>query len=172
MITPHRVRIARDASGHAAFPQGAVRVDRTSKWWPPFGLDHPYLARRSSAWVSDRQHQLWLLSSMYREWITGALVDNPMWWLMTPEADRRSVCLPPSIDEIKHALRGRTLADWPPIGWPCIGDVLLSIANQASDGTPFPTPSDGFRPRHKPMTRSQHESARRQVTYLSTVFGR
>ena len=109
---------------------------------------------------------------MYREWITGALVQNPMWWLMTPEADRRLVYLPPAIDEIQHALKGRMLADWPPLGWPCIGDVLLSIANQMPNGAPFPTPSDGFRPRHRPMTRAQMEAARRQKNYSATVFGR
>ncbi len=109
---------------------------------------------------------------MYQAWITGKLVEDSMWWLLTPESSRRTVYLPPAVAEIQHVLKGKALADWAPIGCPCIGDVLLSIANQSREGVLFPTASDNFKPRRRPLTVGQRQVTRRQNSYVSTVFGR
>lgn len=157
MTDPNRVQLTR-VDGRTVIPPGAIRVDRASRWWPPFDFDHPFLAKSRAAYADDRQHRLWLLSKMYRQWITGELVNNSSWWLLTDEKVRHQLRVPPGVAEIRAVLRGKVLADWPPIGWPCIGDVLLSIANQTPDGTPFPTASDDFRPRHRAPARRPGES--------------
>ncbi len=49
------------------------------------------------------------------------------------------------------ARRWRTGRD---LGQPCIGDVLLAIANRRRDGSLFPTPSDNFKPDNSSLDRA------------------
>ncbi|MBS9476178.1 hypothetical protein [Ancylobacter radicis] len=163
---PCRVQIKRSATGETIIPKRAIRVDKASPWWPPFDISHPYIGLLRSLYLDDRKHKSWMLAHMYRRWITGELVNDVSWYFMVPVEVRRQLYVPPGIVEIKTKLAGRDLADWPPIGWPCIGDVLLSLANQAPDGTPYPTPSDDFIPVRRPR------SDRRGGAALSLYAGR
>lgn len=155
---PQRVQLSRGRDGRTIVPARSIRVDRISRWWPPFDIDHPYIAKTRATYVDDRRHQLWLLGRMYRQWITGELVNSSNWWLLVDEEVRHQLRVPPGEQEIQFALRGKNLADWPPIGWPCIGDVLLSIANRTPDGALYPTASDNFKPRHRTVAKRPGES--------------
>ncbi|TSJ64609.1 hypothetical protein FO470_04945 [Starkeya sp. 3C] len=166
---PRRVQLGKSGE-RTLVPAGAVRVDRATRWRPPFWTDHHYvdLVLRGRQWVDDRQHRLAMLAEAYRDWLMGGLTSKVSWWCYTPDALQRALPAPPAIEEIEYRLRGRNLADWPPLGWPCAGDVLLSIANRQPDGSLFPTPSDAFKPRLRPITSDQ----RRKENYWISKFGR
>lgn len=162
--TPKRVQITK-VDGRVIIPDGAIRVDKVSRWWPPFDLDHPYLKKRWSVYVDDRAHKQWLHALMYRHWITGELVNNSNWWLLMPDEIKAALPAPIGVSEIRHILHGRDIADWAPLGAPCIGDVLLSLANSVDGAAPYPTPSDGFRPMSRKQSPGEAKDARRRYSF-------
>ena len=169
MVVPQRVQITRNGYGRATFPRGAERVDRASRWRSPFWIDDAFLApvMRMSFNVDNRTNRMILVARLYFFWIMGLTLDNPMWWGI-PGDVRAALPDPPNLLDVERSLRGKILADWAPLGHPCIGDVLLSIANRKPDGSLFPTASDGFQPDNSELSR---RSAKRSREYQVNSFG-
>lgn len=84
-------------------PEGAVKVDRTTRWGNPFTA-----ADCGSVAVAVAQH---------RRWMHGEV--------MAPDG-----AAPPSPDELRAALAGLDLACWCPLTGPCHAELLLAIANR------------------------------------------
>lgn len=81
-------------------PANTVKVDRSTRWGNPFKPKADETAR--------------LAVGNYRDWIKGHYVTSKQ---------------PPSLDEIKTALKGKDLACWCKPGEYCHADVLLELAN-------------------------------------------
>lgn len=103
MTTPKRIQLRRTKGWR--LPAGAVVVSRPSRWGNPFKAGAVSQYRHADA-VAD--FRLWILEGGYPQIPTGR---------------------PPTIDEIRAALRGKDLACWCPLDKPCHADVLLEIAN-------------------------------------------
>lgn len=147
MIKPHRVQITRNAYGRATFARGAVRVDRSTRWASPFWIDQPAIINQmTTRLISDtRANRMQLVTQLHFAWLMGLTQVDPAFWCLSPAAIDQ-LPAPPSLLEVERELRGKILADWAEIGLPCIGDVLLAIANRTVDGKLFPTASDNFKP--------------------------
>lgn len=147
MTTPHRVQITRNAYGRATFERGAVRVDRSTRWASPFWIDQPAIINQMTMrLVSDtRANRMKLVTELHFAWLMGLAQVHPAFWCLSTSAVDH-LPDPPSLMEVERELRGKVLADWAEIGLPCIGDVLLAIANRTADGKLFPTASDTFKP--------------------------
>lgn len=126
---PNRIQLSR-ARGWR-MPEGAVKVDRSTRWGNPFevgrrvispgaygSLASPYHGCRRTgtygtgprayeiAKVRDRGDAVRLFASY--------ILADPSGW-------------PP--EDIRHSLGGLPLACWCPLGEPCHADVLLALAN-------------------------------------------
>lgn len=147
MTTPHRVQITRNAYGRATFARDAVRVDRATRWASPFWIDQPAIVQAmTKRLISDtRANRMQLVTQLHFAWLMGLTQVDPAFWCLSPSAIDQ-LPDPPSLMEVERELRGKVLADWAEIGLPCIGDVLLAIANRTADGKLFPTASDNFKP--------------------------
>ncbi|MDQ0305285.1 DUF4326 domain-containing protein [Ancylobacter polymorphus] len=147
MTAPHRVPIIRNAHGRATFARGAVRVDRSTRWASPFWIDQPAIINQmTKRLVSDtRANRMKLVTELHFAWLMGLAQVHPAFWCLSPSTVDQ-LPDPPSLMEVERELRGKVLADWGEIGRPCIGDVLLAIANRTADGKLFPTASDNFKP--------------------------
>ncbi|GAB4071674.1 hypothetical protein KHC28_00105 [Ancylobacter sonchi] len=171
MTAPHRVRLTK-IDGRTVVPAGAVRVDRGSRWRPPFWLDHPFVDFLIS-WkrlIDNRDSRYAMLAHGYRLWIGRDYFEGLIWDAFTSRWFDQKPPAAPTEDEIQHRLGGRVLADWPELGIPCLGDVLLSIANRREDGSLFPTASDGFRPKARPLTEGELASHRRVMAYTNAKY--
>ncbi|MCS0497915.1 DUF4326 domain-containing protein [Ancylobacter sp. MQZ15Z-1] len=170
MAEPRRLQLTKIA-GRTIVPAGSVRVDRATRWRPPFWLDHRYVEYllKARGWLPTQANRYGVLAYLYRVWLAGGLKSSDFHYdgFRARHFDQPPP-LPPSQEEIDRHLRGRNLADWPKPGCPCVGDVLLSIANRGPDGTPFPTASDAYRPARMPRS----GSSRRSDAYQITRFGR
>jgi Domain of unknown function (DUF4326) len=105
-MTPKRIQLSR-AKGWK-IPQNTINVARGPgrKWGNPFPVQKNHLWK-DAAW---------------------AVLQFSFWIDQTDTFDGYPD--PPSIDEIKAALRGKNLACWCKPGNPCHADVLLDLANK------------------------------------------
>ena len=110
ILTPRRVQRRRTAGWRK--PDGAVIVDRTSRWGNPFTIGWPGITDRASAIAA------------YRDWLHGA----------GSQVYHRAVALDREwVLQHLQELAGRDLCCPCPEGEPCHGDVLLRLANSAAD---------------------------------------
>lgn len=105
-------RIQRRRTKGWRLPDGAVIVDRTSRWGNPFLLGD---VTRSFPSLTTRQCQQFVVNDFI------SLVDSP-----TLQARHGY----PSREEIRAELAGKDLACWCALDDPCHADVLLRIANE------------------------------------------
>lgn len=147
MSPPQRVQITRNRYGRASIPRDAVRVDRGSPWRSPFWIDQPAIVRimQFSLRSDTKSNRMLLVTKLHFAWLMG-LTGVQTDFHCLPRDLVAELPDPPSLLEIERSLRGKVLADWAEIGLPCIGDVLLAIANRRADGSLFPTASDDFQP--------------------------
>lgn len=100
-MAPTRVRLSRRRGWR--MPANTVKVDRSTRWGNPFRLDSSSGGRAGI--VEDHE-----------AWITGKTANQEL----GP---------PPSMEEIRQALKGHNLACWCPLDEPCHADTLLRLAN-------------------------------------------
>lgn len=119
-------------------PEGAIIVDRTSKWGNPFKLegdmiycDASHRRKIFSSWVIFDNHSLWdkdkgleQIIKLYGDWFGGNLPDENY---INHEIVRPSTF---DMDEIKRELKGKDLVCWCPLDKPCHADLLIEIANE------------------------------------------
>ena len=98
---PRRIQFRRTKGWRK--PAGAVSVARPTRWGNPLHVARK--AGRGAAAHAVSQYYGLLLFRDFPEFTV------------------------PTIDEIRKHLRGRDLACWCPLDWPCHADVLLRIAN-------------------------------------------
>lgn len=173
MRDPRRVQLTR-ANGRTIVPAGAMRVDRATCWRPPFWLDHPYIEWRLKWYqlLPSRLNRYFILTKAYAEWLDGVLQpDTPLFEVFWSRFFDKPPPAPPLAAAVER-LRGRDLADWPEIGSPCIGDLLLARANRRPDGTSYPTPSDRFRPEARTLTANELENAQRSRNFTLSKASR
>jgi hypothetical protein len=124
-VSPQRIQRRRTKDWR--LPEGAVIVDRTSKWGNPIdlsdvgsqfpSLDDTRIARlvvRDFEVLAGRGHLA------FPNWRFASGRRGPVAWTYPP------------VDEIRAELAGKDLACWCPPGQPCHADVLLRIANETS----------------------------------------
>ncbi|USH45161.1 hypothetical protein SEA_WHATSAPIECOST_68 [Mycobacterium phage Whatsapiecost] len=115
-------RIQRRRTKGWRMPAGAIYVGRPSRWGNPFhvGLvvDRVAMGRNAVAEITIQNVEQ--ATEAHRQWLSGktCLVGGHD---LAPE--------PPTVDEIRAALRGHDLACWCPLDSPCHADVLLELAN-------------------------------------------
>lgn len=119
---PERIQLRRTLGWRK--PEGAIVVARPSRWGNPFKvgmvIDRISLIRRGVRTVAEvRIETRRQAVDIHRRWLDGAP-------FLTGGHDLAP--LPPTVAEIKTALRGHDLACWCPLG-PCHADVLLELAN-------------------------------------------
>ncbi len=98
---PHRVQLKRTKGWK--MPENTVKIDRTTRWGNPF-------TPADSGSVANAV-------SNHAAWMKGELA--------APDGT-----VPPPVDEIRSALRGRHLACWCALDGPCHADLMLRIANE------------------------------------------
>lgn len=154
MPEPQRVRLTK-VNGRTFVPRGAVRVDRATPWRSPFWIDQPYVLThaRLSLDADTKGSRMLMVTRLHYAWLMGLTSVEPLWCFLSKEV-LAQLPDPPTLLEIERCLRGKVLADWPVLGQPCIGDVLLAIANRGRDGSPYPTASDGFKPDNSSLSRA------------------
>jgi hypothetical protein len=106
---PDRIQLSR-AKGWR-MPEGAVKVDRTTKWGNPFWIGVKVCSGQGFDYTEDKITTAAKAVEAFRDML---------------QLDRRNF---PSDAEIRAQLRGKTLACWCKPGTPCHADVLLEIAN-------------------------------------------
>lgn len=104
-------RIQRKRTAGWRMPDGAVVVDRSSRWGNPYLLGD---VLRSFPSLTVEQCQAFVVNQ-FRD-----LIRSPQ---------LRAQHGYPSDGEIRRDLAGRDLACWCPLDQPCHADVLLEIAN-------------------------------------------
>ncbi|MGV8972900.1 MAG: DUF4326 domain-containing protein [Rhodoglobus sp.] len=115
MTEPKRIQRSR-AKGSRLEP-GAVCVSRGTRWGNPFkvgtvqdAMDLRYHNRPRTLMTPDAEHA----ARQYRDWVGGLIGIEQQ---------------PPTPEEIRAALNGKTLACWCAVDAHCHADVLLAIAN-------------------------------------------
>lgn len=98
--SPHRVQLKRTKGWK--MPADTVKIDRTTRWGNPFTP-----ADSGSVANAVANHAAWMKGE-----------------LAAPDG-----AVPPSVEEIRSALRGRHLACWCALDGPCHADLMLQIAN-------------------------------------------
>lgn len=158
---PERLLLTRDGDGRVVVPAGAVRVDRYP-WRNPFPVDHQYIGILATSRPYKRagDARRWARVLMYAQWLDGTLTTGATWQFFV-----RSQKAPPPPPAVQiEKLRGKHLADWPALGLPSIGDVLLARANRQADGSLYPTASDGYRPAERQLSpRERWDRSRSRV---------
>lgn len=116
---PERIQLKRTKGWRK--PEGAIVVARPGRWGNPFkpAMVINRVALRQGiveTYCQSPAHAV----ECYRKWLKGQpfLVGGHN---LAPR--------PPTVDDIRAALRGHDLACWCPPDKPCHADVLLEIAN-------------------------------------------
>ena len=104
MSKPKRIQRQRTAGWR--MPANTIYVGRPAKWGNPFIVGHSKYPTRESAVARFR-----MALTLDRGYWTGKYGDA---WM--------------SVHRVNE-LRGKNLACWCPLAWPCHADVLLEIAN-------------------------------------------
>lgn len=140
---PRRVQLSR-AKGWR-MPPNTVKVDRTTKWGNPFNLKH-----HSHCWTAvahgfkgDPPGRHAASIAMFAAWVAQQAPAEVECGLFAQRKDEERVPIalapeikaptPPTIAAILAELGGRNLACWCKPDQPCHADVLLKIANEASE---------------------------------------
>ncbi len=110
-LNPMRIQLSRERGWR--MPEGAVKVDRTTRWGNPFRVEAFGYPTHLTAGCNEAKH-----------WRHRKAVAS---FLRMLENETRAY---PSLDEIRRDLHGRSLACWCPLDAPCHADVLLEIANR------------------------------------------
>lgn len=139
-------------------PEGAVIVDRSTRWGNPFvyrdrsrGLVRygpRHLERFGRPWdfegrcsAAGTSHEMWFgpgdIVETYVRWATREEVvelyrltlTEPTPGMLAAFPSRQGRFLTVTVDDIRRELAGRDLVCWCPPGRPCHADVLLQIAN-------------------------------------------
>ncbi len=127
------VRIQRKRAKGWKMPPGVVYVGRPTKWGNPFVVHDWRAAFRavSLGERGDKPGRLRAAIKLYKLWLTGKWCaiknDDRTFW--EKEVMTVNVTKPPTLEEIRRDLAGKTLACWCPLDKPCHADVLLELAN-------------------------------------------
>ncbi len=113
-MTERPKRVQRSRKKGWRKPEGAVIVDRTSRWGNPFTVK----SAKSAGYKSPAQ----VVVSSFRDWLDG---DNWACGCLDNYEEKRARIL----SEIE-TLRGKDLVYTCPLDQPCHADVLLEIANR------------------------------------------
>jgi hypothetical protein len=120
-VSPQRIQRSR-AKGWR-LPEGAVIVDRTTRWGNPFLLS-PVTASFPS--LTSEQVARFVVVDFEQLVKSGSGVAARGSRLSSPE--REAVTFP-DVAEIRAELAGKDLACWCSLSSPCHADVLLRVAN-------------------------------------------
>jgi hypothetical protein len=122
-MTDKPERIQRRRTKGWRLPEGAVIVDRSTRWGNPIELadvagQFPSLSDRQVARLVVRDFEILAKrgSLSFPNWRFLGGRRGPVAWTYPP------------VDEIRAELSGKDLACWCPPGHPCHADVLLAIA--------------------------------------------
>lgn len=137
-------------------PLGAVYIGRPSRWGNPFIVGAPYMPWLAIALGcrGDRAGQQRAAVRLYEAWLTrtavmplleggsGDAIEFTSGAVRSTEQHCRSLAIgfatmklpvdlpePPTLEEVRAQLGGRSLACFCPEGEECHGDVLLRLAN-------------------------------------------
>lgn len=156
---PERIQLKRVKGWR--LPEGAVKVDRATKWGNPFvyrdesrglvrfgpkheerfGRPWDYEGRISADGTS---HHMWFskddVVETYVRWATRAEIVELYRLTLTEPTPAMRMAWPSAqgrflkvtVDDIRTELAGRDLACWCKPGDPCHADVLLEVANAAA----------------------------------------
>jgi hypothetical protein len=158
---PKRIQLRRTKGWR--MPEGAVKVDRTTRWGNPFRLGHKqyglvrygpeHLTRFGREWdyegrisAPGNRHDMWFSSDDVVEThvrLATATEIVELYRLTITAPTPAMLSAFPSgwgnlakvtVAEIRLNLAGRDLACWCPLGAPCHADVLLELANATTRG--------------------------------------
>ena len=123
-MEPHRIQLSR-AKGWR-MPANASKVDRTTRWGNPFVVPGSYPAQSLPAELINSL-ELKVHDSRNGPFVA---VETPAqavglfgWWIMADAQQAHR-------DLVRANLKGRNLACWCKLGFPCHADLLLEIANR------------------------------------------
>lgn len=155
-MTP--IRIQRSRAKGWRMPEGTIYVGRPGPWGNPFPVTGDWIpwAAFASGFRADRSGRLAASLAFYRHWIRGDVIEGPHASTKSDDlivysdgkqidtmSQAREMAVgfaammrgdlvippPPTIEEVRSALRGKSLACWCPVDQPCHAAVLLEIAN-------------------------------------------
>ncbi|MEO6628106.1 MAG: DUF4326 domain-containing protein [Aquihabitans sp.] len=117
MSAPKRIQLRRTKGWRK--PEGAIKVDRTTKWGNPFVI-------HSHDGCGDLLEDCTLHEEQMPVDDAESAVRGLRHVLMFPTTADPWF---PSVDDIRYELAGHDLACWCPLDQPCHADVLLELAN-------------------------------------------
>jgi hypothetical protein len=132
---PERIQLRRTKGWR--LPEGAMKVDRSTRWGNPFVPGHPSgLAFQDGGDPTPLVAAMTLQQSLrfYRDMVSGFLSPE-----MHPHGHEwmerfRARFGRHPLEIVRCDLRGRDLACWCPLDQPCHADVLLELANREGGG--------------------------------------
>jgi len=143
---PFRIQCLHTDGGK--IPDGAIYVGPGSAWANPFAGNRAAVRAMLAAKSSNRirhpnsvANRRWAATEIYRAWVNSVAYTLPLEVLskLGPKLP-----IPPSVEDIQVALRGRVLADWCDLEHPSHADVLAAIANSTGSvlhaAIPLPIP--------------------------------
>lgn len=152
MSGPQRLQLRRTKGWR--IPPGAVKVDRSTRWGNPFAADTSFQSAMTAVALGFRADPAGRRAAMvelHRRWLGLAATPAPPLGagggiigfaggaevsiaqhcrnIAAAVIDPLSPPPPPTLAEIRTALRGKDLACWCPLDGPCHAHTLLEIAN-------------------------------------------
>lgn len=127
MTSPMRIQLRRTKGWK--MPPNTVKVDRSTKWGNPYGVNEMW-----QPWyrISDPTERAQACVDHYRRMVDEGFVTAPYTALEPHERKdgMHSFGAHAVKDVAAKYLRGKNLACWCPLDQPCHADVLLEIANK------------------------------------------
>lgn len=151
MRGPKRIKLERLKGWR--MPEGAVKVDRSTKWGNPFRIEALVWVPVAMGFRADKAGRTACAVELYRRWMGMAAADGPLVTLPSRLGDLEfgdgsaasveqhvrgvaaaiasevtpAISLPDRPDP--RELRGMDLACWCKLDQPCHADVLIALAN-------------------------------------------
>ena len=116
-MTPRRIQLKRTKGWR--LPEGAVKVDRSTRWGNPFRVDEC----RAAGFNGTDEEIAARCVAAFEVWL------GPTYWRANwdgPESETARRAILVSLP----SLRGKDLACWCALDQPCHADVLLRLANE------------------------------------------
>lgn len=111
-LVPKRVQLSR-AKGWR-MPENTVKVDRATRWGNPFKL-------HGDGYPMTPE----LAVALFERYVTD---ESRLGWVMASQLT--------NLEDVRRQLRGKNLACWCRLDWPCHADVLLRLANDERHNGP------------------------------------
>lgn len=140
-MTPQRIQLRRTKGWR--MPENTVKVDRTTRWGNPF-RDSENNLEGASIELANGMRQIvddwWTPATtvrLFEQWMVGLRLQDPSFLEPRVLLSRRQLRPVPDLTP----LRGKHLACWCKPDAPCHADVLLRLANSASQRAAFESPA-------------------------------